>query len=135
MVTLSPDRLSLLLFNRKPIQLNTRSAWVFVAGTHGNFLASLTSVGYCFFLLLHQPKGSLPTIPENGQNDHFQACRQRSPRVAKGLQGSRGTPGLGWSKLLSRNNLLNAKYVLVLVPMFNLCSVLCLHKKWYFNLF
>ena len=59
MVTLSPpDRLSLLLFNRKPIQLNTRSAWVLVAGTHRNFLASLTSVGYCSFLLLHQPKGS-----------------------------------------------------------------------------
>ena len=27
----------------------------------------------------------------NGQNDHFQAW---SPRVAKGLQGSRGTPGM-----------------------------------------
>ena len=30
-------------------------------------------------------------MPENGQNDHFQACRQWSPRVAKGFQGPRGT--------------------------------------------
>ena len=26
---------------------------------------------------------------------HFQACRQGSPRVAKGFQGPRGTPGMG----------------------------------------
>ena len=34
-------------------------------------------------------------MPENGQSDHFQACRQGSPRVAKGFQGPRGTPGMG----------------------------------------
>ena len=32
------------------------------------------------------------TFPKNG---HFQACRQGSPRVAKGCQGPRGTPGMG----------------------------------------
>ena len=32
---------------------------------------------------------------ENGQNYHSQACRQWSPRVAKGRQGSRGTPWMG----------------------------------------
>ena len=85
------------------------------------------------------PPWALATLGDMLENDyfeeigHFQSCRQWSPRVAKGLQGSRGTPGLGWSKLLSRNNLLNAKYVLVLVPMFN--TLLCLHKRWYFNLF
>ena len=73
MVTLSPDRLSLLLFNRKPIQLNTRSAWVLVARTHRNFLASLTSVGYCSFLLLHQRilvsvQGGLVSVPESDDN-------------------------------------------------------------------
>ena len=34
-------------------------------------------------------------MPENGQSDHFQACRQGSPRVAKGRQGflrSKGDP-------------------------------------------
>ena len=34
-------------------------------------------------------------MPKNGQNDHFQACRQGSPMVAKGFQGPRGTPGMG----------------------------------------
>ena len=29
-------------------------------------------------------------MPENGQNDHFQACRQRSPRVAKVQGGPQG---------------------------------------------
>ena len=45
-LTLSPDRLSLLLLSRKPIQLKTRSACVLVAGTQRNFLASLTRFGY-----------------------------------------------------------------------------------------
>ena len=42
---------SLLLLSRtrKPIQLNTLSAWVLVAGTQKNFLASLYSLGNCGF--------------------------------------------------------------------------------------
>ena len=57
-LTLSTDRLSLLLLSRKPIQLKTRSACVLVAGTQRNFLASLTRFGYCSCLPLHQPRGS-----------------------------------------------------------------------------
>ena len=59
MRTLSPDKLSLLLLSKNPIQLKTLSAWVLVAGTQRNFLASLTRVGYCCLLVLHHPRGSL----------------------------------------------------------------------------
>ena len=44
-VTLSPDRLSLLLLRSHPIQLKTLSACVLVAGTHRYFLTSLARVG------------------------------------------------------------------------------------------
>ena len=78
---------------------------------------------------LGNPWRPLETLGDMLENDHFGGnwpFSSMSPRVAKGLQGSRETPGLGWSKLLSRNNLLNAKYVLVLVPMFN--TLLCYIK-------
>ena len=52
--TVSPDMLSLLLFNNHPIHENTLSAWVLVPGTHRYFLASLTSVGYSSFFARHQ---------------------------------------------------------------------------------
>ena len=35
---------------------------------------------------------SIFNFPQNG---HFQACLRGSPRVAKGFQGPRGTPGMG----------------------------------------
>ena len=34
---------------------------------------------------------------------HFQACRQGSPRVAKGFQGPRGTPGMGEMGVITRS--------------------------------
>ena len=39
-----------------------------------------------------RPLATMPQNGQNGQNDHFQAW---SPRVAKGFQGPRGTPGMG----------------------------------------
>jgi hypothetical protein len=45
MFTESPERQSLLLFSRKPIQLKTRSACVLVAGTQRYFLAKVAKVG------------------------------------------------------------------------------------------
>ena len=59
MFTESPDRQSLLLFNRNPIQLNTRSACVLVAGTQKYFLARVAKVGKTAFLLFHHSRGSL----------------------------------------------------------------------------
>ena len=35
-----------------------------------------------------RPLATMPQNGQNGQNYHFQACRQWSPRVAKGRQGS-----------------------------------------------
>ena len=36
-----------------------------------------------------------PILADLGEIGHFQACRQGSPRAAKGFQGPRGTPGMG----------------------------------------
>ena len=44
---------------------------------------------------LWRPLATVPENGQNGQNDHFQACRQGSLRVTKGFQGPRGTPGMG----------------------------------------
>ena len=47
-----------LLLNRKPIQLNTLSACVLVAGTQKYFPASLYSLGNCGLRGLHQSKAN-----------------------------------------------------------------------------
>ena len=51
----SPDKGSLLLLSRKPIQLNSLSAWM-----RRYFLASLQNLGNCGLHGLHQSKGSSP---------------------------------------------------------------------------
>ena len=50
-----------LLLNRKPLQLNTLSAWVLVARMQKYFLAGLFSLGNCGLLGLHQSKGFPPS--------------------------------------------------------------------------
>ena len=77
MLTLSPDKQSLLLFSSQPIQLKTRSAWVLVAGTQRNFLTSLVKVGYSSLLFFHHPRGSSSLSKEGsflnlpGENETF----------------------------------------------------------------
>ena len=51
METLSPDKLSLLLFSKRSVQLKTFSACVLVAGTHRYFLTSLQVLGIVVFLV------------------------------------------------------------------------------------
>ena len=59
--TLSSNKPSLLLLSRKPILLNTLSAWELVAGTQRYFLAGLQNLGNCCLLSLHQFMGSKPS--------------------------------------------------------------------------
>ena len=58
--TLSPDKLSLLLFTRKSIQLKTLSAGVLMAETHKCFLTSLQVLGIVVFLASSNPRDPRP---------------------------------------------------------------------------
>ena len=60
METLSPDKLSLLLFSRKSIQLKTLSACVLMAETHKYFLTSLQVLGIVVFLASSNPRDPGP---------------------------------------------------------------------------
>ena len=79
MDTLFPDKLRLLLLSRKPIQLNTLSAWVLVAGTQRYFTASLENLGNSRIHGLHQTKGSSPSSRAVLANNYE---TRRSPAVS-----------------------------------------------------
>ena len=70
---------------------------------HKKIPLTLTSQGYnkikeCFTPPPNQPHQKTQAdiaMPENGHFGHFDHFEAWSPRVAKGFQGPRGTPGMG----------------------------------------